>query len=147
MKPALYLFVNKGLGMSGGKIGAQVAQATFGIFNHLSLLYNEEFDAASKLLMTWWEGPGHHHAVYVMEARDSEHLYSIERYLQSRGFKTYMMIDEGMTEIKPITPTVLAVEIVDKDDEHVAATFSVFKLYNDRKPAPTKKRKKLLGVL
>lgn len=41
------------------------------------------------------------------------------------------MLDEGMTEIDPIVPTVLSVAIVDKKDAHTAATFSTFKLYRD----------------
>lgn len=125
MNPVLYIFVNKGLDMSGGKIAAQVAQATAGIL----------CENLNPLCKEWWTGPGYHHAVYVMHADDNEHMYTIERYLHDRGFKTFMMIDEGMTEIRPITPTAMAVDIVDKDDEHVAATFSVFKLYKD-KPAP-----------
>ena len=123
MRPALYLFVNKGLGMSAGKIAAQVAQATAGVIE-LSASLDGLFDE-------WWLGNGHHHATYVMEARNAERLTNIERYLNSRGFKTYLMIDEGMTEIDPITPTVLGVEIVDKDDPHVQATFGIFKLYRD----------------
>lgn len=125
MKPALYLFVNKGLGMSGGKIAAQVAQATVGAW-HESMYQSLHLD--------WWAGPGHHHTTYVMEARDALHLWTIEAYLNHRGFKTYMMIDEGMTEVPPLTPTVLAVEIVDKDDPHVEASFMTFKLYKDKKP-------------
>lgn len=130
MKPALYLFVNKGLGMSTGKVSAQVAQATVG-----TMLVSDE-----DILTKWWEGPGQHHAVYVMQAEDNEHIYTIERYLNARGFKTFVMIDEGMTEIRPHTPTVLGVEVVDKEDENVEASFMAFKLYRDTKPQTKKKR-------
>lgn len=121
---ALYLFVNKGLGMSAGKIGAQVAQATAG-----TLAISDPQN-----VQEWWSGPGHHHAVYVMEARDSEHLLMIERYLNEREFKTYLMIDEGMTEIDALSPTVLGVEIINKDADVVKASFMTFKLYKDKKP-------------
>lgn len=124
LRPALYLFVNKGLRMSAGKIAAQVAQAVTG-----TLMATDP-----PKVVEWWRGPGHHHAVYVMEARDTEHIGYIERYLNDRGYTTYLMIDEGMTEIDPITPTVLGVEIVDKEDEDVAATFSIFKLYKEPRP-------------
>ena len=139
MRPALYLFVNQGLGMSAGKIAAQVAQATVGT---VDLSYSGD-EYTQSLKDEWWEGNGHHHTTYVMQAEDSEHLYSIERYLNARGFRTFMMIDEGMTEIRPITPTVLGVEIVDKDNPHVEASFMAFRLYRDKKPEnPGKSRKK-----
>lgn len=122
MRPALYVFVNRGLGMSAGKIAAQVVQASIGAYR-ITPKPNRE---------AWWgDERGNHHATYVMLARDEMHLAFIERYIRERGFKTFMMIDEGMTEIEPITPTALAVEVVDKDDEHTDATFSIFQLYRD----------------
>ena len=120
MRPVLYMFVNKSLGMSGGKIAAQAAQAAVGATSI----------SDKKLLDDWW-GLGGHHTTYVLEARDEEHIYNIERYLEDRGFDSFVMIDEGMTEVDNLTATALAVEIVDKDDPHVAATFMSFKLYRD----------------
>lgn len=120
MRPALYVFINKGLQMSAGKVAAQAVQASVG--GYLS--------SGDEIKKTWWELGGHH-ATYVMEARDEDHLLSIQRYLWERGFYSFLMIDEGMTEIDAITETALGVEIVDKDDPHVAATFSSFKLYKD----------------
>lgn len=120
MRPVLYMFVNKSLGMSAGKIAAQAAQAAVGAY----------LNSDDELRDLWWE-IGQHHPTYVLEARDARHLIYIERYIEDRGFKTFLMIDEGMTEIDAIQPTALAAEIVDKDDLHVAATFSSFKLYRD----------------
>lgn len=120
MRPALYVFINKSLGMSAGKIAAQAVQAAVG-GSSLS---------DPSLLDTWWNLGGHH-ATYIMEARDADHLRSIQDYLRDRVFKSYLMIDEGMTEIGAITPTALGVEIVDKDDPHTAATFGSFSLYKD----------------
>ena len=122
IKPVLYVFVNKGLGMSAGKIAAQVAQATVGAYR-LSPQANQE---------DWWaEHNGQHHTTYVMGARDETHLYNIQQYLSMRGFNSYMMIDEGLTEVDPHTATVLAVEIVDKADGSVGNTFGLFELYRD----------------
>lgn len=120
MRPALYVFVNRGLGMSAGKIAAQVAQASIGAYRI----------SDKELRRQWWE-VGQHHPTYVMLARDEMGLAWIQKYIKDRGFNSYLMIDEGMTEIQPITPTALAVEIVDKDDEHTDATFSSFQLYRD----------------
>ncbi len=120
MRPVLYMFVNKSLGMSAGKIAAQAAQAAVGAY----------LNSDDELRDLWWE-IGQHHTTYVMEARDEMHIVFIERYLKERGFQTFLMLDEGMTEVDPIVPTVIAAEIVDKDDLHVAATFMAFKLYRD----------------
>lgn len=106
--------------MSAGKIAAQVAQASIGAYRISN----------AKIAAQWWD-IGQHHPTYVMLARDDMHLAFIERYLRDRNFDTFIMIDEGMTEIEPITPTALAVEIVDKADPHTAATFMAFELYRD----------------
>lgn len=126
VKPAMYLFVNKGLGMSTGKTAAQVGHAAVEAYRI----------SKPNITDAWYKGL--HYMKLVMECRDTEHLLSTERYLNERGFETVLIIDEGHTEIDPITPTALGVEIVDKDDEHVAACFESFRLYKDRvaKPKP-----------
>jgi peptidyl-tRNA hydrolase, PTH2 family len=134
MKPAMYIFLNKGLGMSAGKAAAQASHAAVEAYR-LSLEGppdggNERWH--SHLVNQWYKGG--HYAKYVIQCRDSEHLRNTERYLNDRGFKTALVIDEGRTEVPPITPTALGVEIVDKDDSHVQATLSSFDLYTDPEP-------------
>lgn len=119
--PVLYIFVNKSLHMSSGKIGSQTAQAAVGAF----LLSNK------KLANLWWD-QGAHHTTIILEAKNEKNLKNIKQYLADRKFKSFLMVDEGMTEIDPIVSTALAVEIVDRNDDHVYATFSSFKLYSDR---------------
>lgn len=126
----MYLFVNKGLGMSTGKTAAQVA--------HAAVLAANCANTDPDLVSEWYKGG--HYTKLVMEARDEEHLRNIRDYLGDRGFETYSIIDEGRTEISPHTFTALGVEIVDRDDEHTAATFSSFKTYRDPKPEPQKQR-------
>jgi PTH2 family peptidyl-tRNA hydrolase len=133
MKPAMYMFINKGLKMSPGKIAAQAGHAAVEAFR-LSYDAGLSDENAEKLMKAWYLGD--HYAKYVMEARDSEHLRDIREYLEVRGFKTVLILDEGHTEIAPITPTALGVALVDKDDEHTAATFSSFKLYREPRPQP-----------
>lgn len=118
-KCAMYIFINKGLGMSAGKIGSQSAHAAVEAFR------------ISKVdkLAEWYKGK--HYMKLVMQARDGEHLQNIQDYLTARGFKSEMIIDEGLTEIDSIVKTALGVEVVDKDDEHTEATFSTFELYRD----------------
>jgi PTH2 family peptidyl-tRNA hydrolase len=133
LKPAMYIFLNKGLGMSTGKSAAQAGHAAVeAALISVGLADPKPSDEKAQVWDAWREGL--HYAKYVMEARNRDHLLDIERYLKERGFHTVLIIDEGHTEIDPITPTALGVALVDKDDPHTAATFSSFKLYRDPKP-------------
>jgi peptidyl-tRNA hydrolase len=120
MKPAMYIFLNKGLGMSTGKSAAQAAHAAVEAYR---------ISPDNWIKESWYKGG--HYMKLVMECRDSDHLRDTERYLNDRGFKTVLILDEGHTEVPPITPTALAVALVDKDDPHTAATFESFRLYKD----------------
>lgn len=117
--PVMYIFLNKGLGMSLGKSAAQAAHAAIEAFGVSDF----------QLIEDWYLGG--HYTKLVMEARDEAHLKTIQTYLESRGFKTEMIIDEGMTEIDPHQTTALGVAIVDRNDPHTKATFGSFKLYKD----------------
>lgn len=143
MKPALYMFINKGLDMSPGKIAAQAGHAAVEavLLSHPGLpsppglmLDGLAVRQQRKELWDAWR-LGLHYAKYVLEARDSEHLRDTQTYLEARGFNTALILDEGHTEIDPIQPTALGVALVDKDDEHTSATFSSFKLYRDPRPS------------
>jgi PTH2 family peptidyl-tRNA hydrolase len=115
-KPYMYLFVNKGLGMSPGKMAAQVAHAAV-----------ESYIISDVKLRNDWRLPEKHYVKLVMEARNSEHLENIQKYLEDRNIKTIRIIDEGLTEIEPHQFTALGVEIVDKNI--VGKTFDTFNLY------------------
>lgn len=119
-QPAMYLFVNKSLGMSIGKAMAQAAHAAV-----------ESYRGSKPEMIELWN-LGKHYKKLVMEARDTQHLQTIAAYLQDRGFGTFFIIDEGLNEIAPHSFTALGVEIVDKSDPHTAATFSTFQLYRDK---------------
>lgn len=126
MKPVMYIFLNRDLGMSTGKASAQVAHAAV-----------EAYRLSSETMIDAWY-LGNHYTKLVMLAEDANHLRSIKEYIEERGFKTKMIIDEGRTEIAAHSPTALGVEIVDKDDPHTAATFESFKTYKEKKK-PEKK--------
>jgi peptidyl-tRNA hydrolase len=124
----MYLFLNRGLGMSVGKSAAQVAHAAV-----------EAFQISDRKMIENWNY-GKHYTKLVMLAEDADQLLVIERYIKERGFKTAIIIDEGRTEIQPFSYTALGVEIVDKDDLHVQATFGDFRTYKDL-PPKTKERR------
>lgn len=141
MRAAMYLFINKGLNMSPGKIAAQAGHAAVEatLLSHpwvpqpeMMPYVEKDVDSLTALWDAWRQGL--HYAKYVMEARDNEHLRDIQTYLEARGFRTVLILDEGHTEVPPISPTALGVALVDKDDPHTEATFSSFKLYREPRP-------------
>src|SRR3990167_8397114 len=97
----MYVFINKGLGMSAGKLGSQSAHAAVEAFR------------ISKMdkLAGWYKGKDY--AKLVMQARDENHLQNIQDYLAARGFRSEMIMDEGLTELDSIVKTALGVEVVD----------------------------------
>lgn len=119
-KPVMYIFINRGAGMSPGKVAAQAGHAAV-----------EAYRISQKKLIDDWYIGGHYTKL-VMLARDSEHLRDIEKYLTERGYKSKLIIDEGMTEVPSHTPTALGVEIVDKELADVEATFGSFDLYKEK---------------
>lgn len=130
----MYIFINKGLGMSAGKVGAQAAHAAVeayrvscGLVPHIS--QEDQTPKESHAARNWYKGG--HYAKYVMEAKDSTQLFTIREYIEARGFRTALIVDEGHTECTEFVPTALGVEVVDKNNSHAAATFGEFKLYKD----------------
>jgi peptidyl-tRNA hydrolase len=116
----MYSFLNRGLGMTTGKVAAQAQHAAV-----------EAYCISKPTLIEQWRLGGHYTKL-VMLAEDDVHLLVIQKYIEERGFSTKLIIDEGRTEIRPHSPTALGVEVVDRDDPHVAATFEEFKLYKEK---------------
>jgi len=117
MDIGMYVFINKGLHMSAGKIAAQATHA--GIESYRI--------SDAKKIKSWYEHK--FYPVYVMEAEDEQALYDVSQYLAGRDIKSSMIIDEPVTELSRHTPTALGVELVDR--EKVGEIFSMFKLYKD----------------
>jgi peptidyl-tRNA hydrolase len=105
--------------MSTGKAAAQAQHAAVEAYRL----------SDPKLLDHWYLGG--HYTKLVMLAEDTEQMRTIQHYLEERGFLTKLIIDEGHTEIAPLSVTALGVEVVDRDEPHVAATFETFKLYKE----------------
>lgn len=140
MRPARYIFLNKGLGMSAGKCAAQAAHAEMLAMHYYHSADKGDFpvpiewlDRQELLYNEWYQGG--HYAKYVMEASDSIQMFTIKHYLEERGFQCFLVIDEGHTEETYFVPTAMSIELIDKDDERTASIFGEFKLYRD-KPWP-----------
>lgn len=117
--------------MSSGKCAAQAAHAeTLAVRGYYIHPPGDWLGYQARLFDKWY-GDGHY-AKYVMKATDSTQMYTIERYLNDRGFKTYLVVDEGHTEGTYFVPTAMAVELVDKDDERTASIFGEFRRYKDK---------------
>lgn len=126
MNPVMYLITDPKLGMSRGKFGAQAAHAAVEAYQ-----LGDMFDERDEALRNAWYVGGHYTKV-VLQADD---LYAAKHYIEERGFKCVLIIDEGRTEFGGnLTPTFIGVSLVDKDDLHTQETFSTFKLYKDPKP-------------
>lgn len=127
MNPAMYIFLNRELGMSVGKASAQAAHAAC-----LAVVAPVDYadDPDGGPWRAWWSTG---YTKLVMEARDATHLMTLERYFNEHGYKNYVVIDEGRTEIAAHSLTALATEVVDRDDPR-AWIFKEFKLYRDRSP-------------
>lgn len=140
MKPARYIFLNKGLGMSAGKCAAQAAHAETLAMNDL---HNKKYNHPQPWVMQqeqlWekWFGDGHY-AKYVMEVTDATQMFTIKHYLEERGFSCYLVVDEGHTENTYFVPTAMAVELIDKDDERSASIFGEFRKYKEKTSSPRK---------
>jgi peptidyl-tRNA hydrolase len=129
--PTMYLFLNRGLGMSPGKLAAQAAHAAVEAYR----LSPED----SNLMRLWRKGL--RYKKIVLLGRDTDHMRSIMDYLDARWFPHATVIDEGLTEIDPHSFTAIGCALVDKNEPHTAATFSSFSLYKEE---PRGQRKWLL---
>ncbi len=114
-EPVMYIFMNKGLGLSPGKLASQVAHAAV-----------KASDMSDKKLRDDWNKFGFYTKL-IMEARNEEHLKTIQKYLEDREIKTAMIIDEGRTEIDAHQATALGVEVIDKNEK--GEIFKAFQLY------------------
>lgn len=128
MNPVQYILINKAAGMSAGKMAAQAAHASVeGVRLSARTPNGNPWDAS--IVNRWYRGG--HYAKIVLEVENAQALLVAKEYITSRGFKCSLIIDEGRTEIQPMTPTALGCEVVDKDQPHARETFSAFRLYQE----------------
>lgn len=119
MRPVIYIFLNKSLGMSAGKLAAQAAHAAA-----MSVI-----NSPSEMVSKWEDSV--HKTMIVLQAKDDNHLKNIYEYLEQRGFHMIKIIDEGANEVEPHSWTALSSQILNKEQENVELAFSTFRLYRD----------------
>jgi PTH2 family peptidyl-tRNA hydrolase len=118
-----YIVMNKALGMSAGKLAAQAAHASV---KGIGLMLDSDSEGA---VYDEWDKTGH--TKIVLEARDEAHLIAFREFAKSRGYESWLVIDEGRTEVAAHSPTALGFPILDKGDRDVAHTFSDLQTYRD----------------
>lgn len=78
-----YIVANKGLGMSAGKLAAQVAHASV---KGYQMSISEDKTAEEVEAVREWDRTGH--TKIVLEARDTAHLTAFREFAKSRGINS-----------------------------------------------------------
>jgi peptidyl-tRNA hydrolase len=115
-----YVIVPKRPRMSAGKIASQVAHATY------IALEKERKTNGYRLIDKWIPGM----CVIVLECKNTEQLMSAAQYMSQWHIIHYLYIDEGYSEVDPLTPTALATGIITDDKQWM---FENFRLYTDKR--------------
>jgi len=109
----MYIFINKGLKMSPGKMATQASHAAVKAFNLSDPELRKEWD-------------DNIYKKIILMAETTEELIQIRKEIDAAGKKTFKVIDLGLTELKANQFTALGVEIIDKDQD--AELFKKYKL-------------------
>ena len=117
-RPTVYVFMNKSLNMSAGKLAAQAAHA-------VTYLWTSRIRDLDDFTTPPFQ------TMMVMQARNQEHLTAIRYYLKKRDIETIAVVDEGANETDPQVVTAVATQVVDKDIDMIKDIFGTFELYRD----------------
>jgi len=99
--------------MSPGKIASQTAHATF-----------MALEQENKKLVSQWKKRGM--CVIVLKCKDPLQLSWINKYFDTWSIVNHMYIDEGLTEVIPMTPTALATGILDETQQMLMEVLELY---------------------
>lgn len=119
-----YVIVPKSPNMSKGKIASQVAHATFLALSKQRLGIGIERGYSEIKIIEEWKQNGM--CVIVLECEDTEHLSNVAKYLDQWDVPNHLYIDEGLTEVNPMTPTALATGVLTEDQFWMFEQFNLF---------------------
>ena len=105
MALVMYLIASKSPELSPGKLAAQVSHGAV-----MSVILWQD------RLQEWVDQEPSQQKI-VLEVKDTDKLLKVREKLEANGVHTFLVRDAGKTEIPSGTPTVLAVEIVDKEEK------------------------------
>ena len=110
-----YVIVPKKPKMSRGKIASQVAHATF-------IALDKQKD---KTIIKKWRKRGM--CVIVLRCKNTQKLLEIQKYLEQEKIIHGLCIDEGLTEVKPMTPTALATGVLTENQFWIFENMRLFR--------------------
>jgi len=110
----MYIFLNKGIKMSKGKIAVQAAHAAILAYQISKEDIKKKWDETSYVKI-------------MLEALGEKHIYATKEYLKSKEINSVVIADEGRTEVEPGSVTALGIEILDR--EKYKEILGGFKLY------------------
>lgn len=128
-----YVVVPKKPKMSPGKIASQVAHATFMALRKQDKIVYDWDNRENPMIVSrseWdnideWEKNGM--CVIVLQCKTTEQLSNIAKYFEQWEIPHHLYIDEGLTEIDPMTPTALATGVLPEDKHWVLYGLPLFK--------------------
>ena len=94
---SMYIVVNRGLKMSKGKLGSQIVHGVIPMIERLNKDKNKEY-----LL---WKNSGE--KVVIVGGNEHEMINLLERYEGGKEYFCYDVIDEGRTEVRRNSMTLL----------------------------------------
>ena len=97
MTITMYIVVNRGLKMSKGKLGSQIVHAVIPMIERLSKDKNREY-----LL---WKNSGE--KVVIVGGSEHDMINLLEKYEGGKEYFCYDVIDEGRTEVRRNSMTLL----------------------------------------
>ena len=111
-----FIIVSKNLRMSSGKVASQVAHATF-------MVIEKQRNKQSELIKQWKKTGM---CVIVLQCKDTTKLLGAQQYCKEWNIHYHLYVDEGFTEVEPMTPTAFATGVLTPEQQ---IFFSQFKLY------------------
>lgn len=128
-----YVVVPKKPKMSPGKIASQVAHATFMALRKQDKVVYDYDNRENPIIIgrsEWdnideWEENGM--CVIVLQCKTTEQLSNIAKYLEQWEIPHHLYIDEGLTEVDPMTPTALATGVIPEDKHWILNGLELFK--------------------
>lgn len=127
-----YVFIPKKPKMSVGKAASQVAHATFMALDKQSSIpftqtVNKEENGLvdERDIIEEWKNNGM--CVIVFQVKDTHQLNNVAKYLEQWNIPHHLYIDEGITEVDPMTPTALATGIIPPEKQWMFMQFELYK--------------------
>lgn len=121
-----FIIVPKKPRMSPGKIASQVAHATFMALENQNEYFSKYPNKEDTYkLITDWKKEGM--CVIVLQCKNTEQLMSADKYLEQWKIPHHLYIDEGHTEVDPLTPTALATGVLTEEQFWMLSQFKLYK--------------------